>query len=129
MLERAVDHVRDRLEAAVRMPGRALRFAGCVFDLAHLIEVDERVELGEVDAGEGATYREALTFEPVRGRGQAADRAHPGGRWVRLRNAGQDGDIWDGDCRHDSILAWAAADCHVLPNESIMRLPQRRTAC
>jgi hypothetical protein len=38
-----VDHVRDRLEAAVRVPRRPLRLPGPVVDLAHLVEVDERV--------------------------------------------------------------------------------------
>ena len=42
-------------------------FAGCVLDLAHLVEVDERVEVLERDTGEGAPNREALPFEAVRG--------------------------------------------------------------
>ena len=42
--ELAVDEVRERLEAAVRVPGRALRLAGGVLHLAHLVHVDERVE-------------------------------------------------------------------------------------
>ena len=68
MLERAVDHVGDGLEAAVRMPRRALGLAGRVFDLAHLVEVDERVEVLEVDAGEGAADREPLPFEAAAAR-------------------------------------------------------------
>ena len=63
VLEDAVDHVRDGLEAAVRVPGRALRLTGRVLDLPHLVEVDERIEVREVDAGEGAADREALPFE------------------------------------------------------------------
>ena len=61
--ERAVDHVGDGLEAAVRVPRRALGLAGGVLDLAHLIHVDERVELIELDAGEGAADGEALALE------------------------------------------------------------------
>ena len=66
VLERAVHHVGDRLEPAVRVPGRALRLARRVVDLAHLVHVDERVEIGEVDMREGAANREALPFNPVR---------------------------------------------------------------
>ena len=66
VLERAVDHVGDGLEAAMRVPRRALRLAGRVFDLAHLVEMDERVEIGEVDAGERPADREALPFEAAR---------------------------------------------------------------
>ena len=45
VLERAVDHVGDGLEAAVRVPRRALRLARRVLHLAHLVHVDERVEV------------------------------------------------------------------------------------
>ena len=62
MLEGAVDHVGHGLEAAVRVPGGALGLARRVLDLAHLVHVDERVEVGQVDAGEGAADREALAL-------------------------------------------------------------------
>ena len=65
VLEDAVDHVGDGLEAAMRMPRRALRLARRVLHLAHLVEVDERVEVGQVDAGERAADREALALEAV----------------------------------------------------------------
>ena len=58
VLERAVHHVGDGLEATVRVPRRALRLAGGVFDLPHLIEMDERVEGRQVDAVKGAADRE-----------------------------------------------------------------------
>src|SRR3979411_2548180 len=45
VLEDTVDHVGDRLEAPMRMPRRALGFARRVLDLAHLVEVNERIEL------------------------------------------------------------------------------------
>ncbi len=66
VLEDAVDHVGDGLEPAVGMPWRALGLARCVVDLPHLVEVDERVEVREVDAGERAPDREPLPFEAVR---------------------------------------------------------------
>ena len=67
VLEDAVDHVGDGLEAAVRVPGRALGLAGRVLDLAHLVEVDEGVEVVQRDAGEGAAHGEALALEAAGG--------------------------------------------------------------
>ena len=49
MLHDAVDHVGDRFEAAMRMPRRAFGLTRCVLHLAHLVEVDERIELSKVD--------------------------------------------------------------------------------
>jgi hypothetical protein len=100
VLEDAVDHVGDGLEAAVWMPRGALRLARRVFDLAHLVEVDEWVEVGQIDAGERATDREALPFETARGAGDAADRALPGDGGVGLRDPRQDGDVFDDDGWH-----------------------------
>ena len=75
VLEDAVEHVGHGLEAAVRVPGRALRLARRVLDLAHLVEVDERVEVLEVGARERAADGETLALEARRGRGQADDGA------------------------------------------------------
>src|SRR3954447_18994874 len=63
VLEGAVDDVGDGLEAAVRVPGSALRLARRVLDLAHLVHVDERVQVAQVHPGEGAANREALALE------------------------------------------------------------------
>ena len=63
VLEGAVDHVGDGLEAPVGVPGRALGLAGCVLHLAHLVHVDEGVEVRDGHAGEGAPHREPLAFE------------------------------------------------------------------
>ena len=73
VVEDAVDHVGDGLEAAVRVPRRALGLAGRVLDLTHLVHVDERVEAGRVDAGERAADGEALPLVALR-RGGDADR-------------------------------------------------------
>src|SRR3972149_3555075 len=97
VLERSVDHVRDRLEAAMRVPGRALRLARRIFHLAHLVEMDERVEIGQVDPGERTTNREALPFEPARRARDASHRALAGDRRIGLRDAGQNGDVFDDD--------------------------------
>ena len=66
VLEGAVDHVGDGLEAAVGVPVGAPGLDGRVVDLAHLVHVDERVEVGQVDAGEGPPHREALALEAGR---------------------------------------------------------------
>ena len=68
VLEDAVDDVGDGLEAAVRVPRRALGLARRVLDLAHLVHVDERVEQRQVDAGERAADREALALEAAAAR-------------------------------------------------------------
>ena len=71
--EAAVDHVGDGFEAAVRVPVGAPRFAGLVLHLAHLVHVDERVEVGGAHAGEGAHDGEALAFVAARPGGDGAD--------------------------------------------------------
>ena len=74
VLERSVDHVGDGLEAAVRMPRRAARLARRVVDLAHLVHVDERVEVAHVHAGERAHDRESLALVSARAGGDRPDR-------------------------------------------------------
>ena len=66
MLQQPVHHVGDCLEAAVRMPRRALRLTRPVVDLAHLVQMDEGVERCEVYPGEGTEDGEALAFEAAR---------------------------------------------------------------
>ena len=68
VLEGAVDDVGDGLEAAVRVPRGALGLARRVLDLTHLVHVDERVEVGQVDAGESAADGEAFALEAARRR-------------------------------------------------------------
>ena len=100
VLEGAVHHVGHRLEAAMRVPGRALRLARGVLHLAHLVHVDERVEVGEVDAVESAADGEALALEPARGARDGAHGALAGRDRVRVGDPGQDGDVVDGDGGH-----------------------------
>ena len=73
--ERAVHQVGEGLEAAVRVPVGPARLADPVLDLAHLVHVDERVEVGLVHAGEGPAHREALTLEAAWGGGDGPNRA------------------------------------------------------
>ena len=75
VLHDAVDHVGHGFEAAVRVPRCAFGFSGCVVDLAHLVHVDEGIEGGEVDAGEGAVNGKAFTFVSDRCGGDALDGA------------------------------------------------------
>src|SRR5262245_38474 len=63
-----VEHVRDGLEAAVRVPWGALRLAGSVLDRSWLVEEQEGVGEVEVDtAGERSPHLEAGTFDRVMG--------------------------------------------------------------
>ena len=100
MLEGAVDHVGHGLEAPMGVPGRALGFAGGVLHLAHLVHVDEGVELGDRHAGEGAPYRETFAFETTRGVRDALHRADARGARPASRCAGAPG------CRGRSLQAW-----------------------
>ena len=104
VLELAVDHVRDRLEPAVRVPRGALRLARGVIHLAHLVHVDERVERAHVDAGEGAADREALTLVALGGRRHRDDRTGLGDDRVGSRHAGQRQNVVDSDCGHGALL-------------------------
>jgi hypothetical protein len=89
VLERAVDDVGDRLEPAVRMPRGALRLAGRVLDGAHVVEEQERVGQGQVDAREGAPDLEPLAFEVALGGHDLGDAAPVGVRLRQQREAGQ----------------------------------------
>ena len=71
--ERAVDEVCDGLEATVRVPRGALRLARRVLDLAHLVHVDERVEVLQAHPRERAADREALALEARRRGGDLDD--------------------------------------------------------
>ena len=66
VLEDPVDDVCDGLEPAVRVPGGALGLTGGVLDLAHLVHVHERVQVAQIDPGEGTANREALALSSGR---------------------------------------------------------------
>src|SRR5439155_263169 len=80
VLKGAVDHVGDGLEAAVRMPGGAFRLARAILDLAHLVHMNEWVEIALIEPIEGAPYRKTLTLDTVRSGG------HGSPRWRNARN-------------------------------------------
>ena len=104
VLEDAVDHVGDGLEAAMGVPGRALGLAGRVLDLAHLVEVDEGVEVAQVHPGEGSADGEALAFEAAGRARHARDGAAPSLR-IGPGETRQRGDVIDGDGWH-GIPPW-----------------------
>ena len=68
MLEGAVDHVGHGLETAMGMPRGSFGLTRGVLDLPHLVEMDERIELVEGDAGESPPNRKSLTLETRSGR-------------------------------------------------------------
>src|ERR1700716_866604 len=63
VLKGAVDHVSHGLEAAMRVPRSPLRLAGTVLHLAHLVHVNEGVEVALVEPVKGTPNREAFTFD------------------------------------------------------------------
>ena len=101
VLEGAVEHVGDGLEAPVRVPVGAPRLAGAVVDRAHLVHVDERVELFGGHACECPPHGEALAFEAAGRRGDARDRPLALLR-ARLGQAGE-GQGVGGDGRHGRL--------------------------
>ena len=104
VLEAAVHDVGDRLEAAVRVPVGAARLARRVVDRAHLVHVDERVELGVGQAGEGTGDGKTLTLEALRPGDLAAHGALDGLR-ARLGQVRQRERVC-GDCGHWGPPRW-----------------------
>src|SRR5262245_26048222 len=98
MRETPVDHVCDGLESTVWMPVGAPRFTRLVLDLAHLVHVHERVEVGGAHSGERAHDGKALALVSVRAGGDGADWAFGVGR----RGCGdpRKGQCVSGDSRH-----------------------------
>ena len=100
VLEDAVDDVGDGLEPTVGVPRRALRLAGGVLHLTHLVHVDERVEGAQRHAGERAAHREALALEAGR---RGGDRLHGpvgAGGAIGIGEAGEREDVVDGCSGH-----------------------------
>ena len=62
MLELALQHVSDGLEAAMRMVGRADRLAGAVVGRPHLVEKEERIGNVQSLCREGPPHDEARPF-------------------------------------------------------------------
>ncbi len=100
VLERTVDHVRDRLEAAVWVPRRSLGLTGRVLDGPHVVQEQERVRERQVDAGEGAPDHEALALGVPRGGDDPRD-GPPVGAAVRERTDPGKSEGVSAHCRHD----------------------------
>jgi nucleoside-diphosphate-sugar epimerase/putative sterol carrier protein len=62
VLELAVEHVRHRLEASVRMVGRSDRLARRVIGGAHLVEQKEGIDSDDATRWKGAAHHEAPAF-------------------------------------------------------------------
>ena len=104
MLKDPIDHVGNGLEAAMRMPRRPLGLARGVLNLAHLVHVDEGVEVGQRCPGEGAPDGKALSLESRRSVGDALHLSEPR-RGLRRRYSGQRQVVWNGHSGHrHSIL-------------------------
>src|SRR5439155_5639952 len=75
VLELALQHVRDRLESAVRMIGRALGLAGAVARRPHLVEQQKWIDEGQPAGGERTSDDEAAALELTVRRDHALDLA------------------------------------------------------
>src|SRR6185503_2073682 len=73
MLVLAGEHVRDRLEAAMRMVGRAERRAGLPLHRAEVIDQQERIEMAEPCDRERPAHREAAALDRALGLNDARD--------------------------------------------------------
>ncbi|CAM2158015.1 conserved hypothetical protein [Paraburkholderia tropica] len=73
--EAAREHVRDRLEAAMRMVGRALGGAGRVVGGPHFVEQQKRVEIHQLTGGERAVDDESPALGGANRGKDAFDRA------------------------------------------------------
>ena len=62
MLKGAVDHVGNGLEPSVRMPRGPLRLTGPVLHLAHLVHMDERIQVSLIEPIERTPHRKALAL-------------------------------------------------------------------
>ena len=100
MGESPVEHVRHGFEPAVRMPVGASWLARLVLDLAHLVHMHERIEVGGADSGEGAHDGKALALIASRAGGDGAD-GSLGVRRARRGDARQSQGV-SGDSRHAS---------------------------
>ena len=88
----------------MRMPRRALRLSRGILDLPHLVEVDERIEIRQVDASKGSPDGETLAFEAGGSgsdgsfTGRSMESAGPGEEARRRKG------ILDGYCGHGGFL-------------------------
>ena len=108
VLKGAVDHVGDRLESPVGVPRRALRLPRRVLDLPHLVHVDERIEVRQIDAGESAAHGEALPLQATRRTRHGAHRTLHDLRPVWRRNGGERGQVSDGHSGHRNLRSLLA---------------------
>ena len=103
VLECAIDDVGDRLEAAVRMPRRALGLARSPLHRAHVIQQQERVGVAQRHAPrERPTHREAFALERRQRRDDLVHRSLHG-LGVGCRDARKHEHVVDGDRRHDNL--------------------------
>ncbi|CAB4556393.1 unannotated protein [freshwater metagenome] len=109
VIEDAIDDVRDGFKAAVWMPWCALWLTGCIFNFAHLIEMNEGIKLGEIDAGKCTADREAFPFETLWRSRYLFNGTWPVFLCVQVCiNAREDGDVGNCHCWH------LGASCSVL---------------
>src|SRR4029079_5215906 len=78
VLEVAFQKVGDGFEASVRMPRRAGSFARGELDGSHVVEQQERIDVGQGRSGEGSTDDDAVAFDGALGFDQTGDSGSSG---------------------------------------------------
>ena len=84
MLDVAREHVGDRLDAAMRVPGEAGAIVGRVV-AAEIVHHQERIEVGRVAEAEGAAQTHARALHGRPGKGDAFDGSNGHGK-LRSKN-------------------------------------------
>ncbi|CAB4705492.1 unannotated protein [freshwater metagenome] len=102
VIENPINYVCHRFKTTVWVPRSSLWFTWCIFNFAHLIQVNEWIKLRHIHARKSASDWKAFTFETLR---SSRNRSNSTGNGVgRNIHARQHGDVFDGYCRHRSLL-------------------------
>src|SRR5438874_12332512 len=100
MLKGAVDHVGNGLEPSVRMPRGPLRLTGPVLHLAHLVHMDERIQVSLIEPIERTPHRKALALYAFWSRSDGEDGPFHRCDRIDVREARQAQDVVDRDGGH-----------------------------
>ena len=105
VIKDAINNVCNGFESTVRMPRSSFGFTGCVFDFAHLIQMNKWIQIHHVDARECAADRKTFAFISLWRGGNALNSTRLRSR--RAHHTRQDGDIGNGYGWHRRLLAYS----------------------
>ena len=66
VIEDSIDNVGDSFKSSVWVPWSSFGFTGCIFDFAHLIEMNKWIKICKINTGECAAYWKTFTFKSLR---------------------------------------------------------------